>query len=70
MQNLKMEFPEVVGKAVAELSIYDDPALGREVLVRFNDGTHLSVCIGVKQAVDARYSHDDEPDSPIFIRQD
>lgn len=70
MHILKMEFPEVVGKAVAEFSIYDDPSVGREILVRFNDGTQLSVSIGVKQAVDPRYCNDDRPDLPIFIRHD
>jgi hypothetical protein len=70
MQSPKMEFPEVVGKAVAEFSVYDDPTSGREVLVRFNDGTQLSLLIGVKQIIDARYCNDDRPDLPIFIRQD
>lgn len=70
MEHAKMEFPEVVGKSVAELTVYDDPAYGREVLLVFTDGTQLSVCIGVKQTVDARYCRDDTPDSPIFTRAD
>ena len=41
---------------MAELTVYDDPAYGREVLLQFTDGTQLSVCIGIKQTVDARYS--------------
>jgi hypothetical protein len=70
MESPRMAFPEVVGKSVAELSVYDDATYGREVLVRFTDGTQLSVCIGVKQSVDARYSREDTPDEPIFARED
>ena len=69
MENTKLEFPEVVGKSISELSVYDDPVYGREVLVRLTDGTQLSVCVGVKQSVDARYCNEDRPDMPIFIRQ-
>lgn len=65
-----MEFPEVAGKAVAEVSVYDDALYGREVLLRFTDGTQLSICVGVSQSIDARYCHDDTPDRPMFIRQD
>jgi hypothetical protein len=32
--------------------------------------TQLSVCIGVKQAIDARYCREDTPDTPIFTRKD
>ena len=70
MENPRLAFPEVVGKSVAELSVYDDTTYGREVLVRFTDGTQLSVCVGVKQSVDARYCREDTPDQPIFMRED
>ena len=70
MENPKLEFPEVIGKSVAELSVYDDSLYGREVLVRFTDGTQLSISVGVKQSIDARYCNEDTPDCPIFIRQD
>ena len=69
MENTKLEFPEVVGKSISELSVYEDRMYGREVLVRFTDGTQLSVCVGVKQSVDARYCNEDTPDIPIFTRQ-
>ena len=69
MENTKLEFPEGVGKSISELSVYDDPVYGREVLVRLTDGTQLSVCVGVKQSVDARYCNEDTPDMPIFTRQ-
>ena len=70
MEESRMDFPEVVGKTVAELSVYDDPAYGREVLVHFTDETQLSICIGVKQTIDARYWRDGAPDRPLFTRQD
>ena len=69
MENAKIEFPEVVGKSVIELSILEDEPFGREFLVRFSDGTQLSVCVGVKQAIDARYCKEDTPDTPIFTRE-
>jgi hypothetical protein len=70
MENPKLEFPEVVGKSVAELSVYHDPLGGREVLMRFSDGTQLSVSVSVKQSIDARYCKEEYPDTPIFTRQD
>jgi hypothetical protein len=70
MQKAKVEFPEVVGKSVAELTVYDTPDFGREVLIRFTDATQLSVCIGVKQIVDARFCNEETPDRPVFIRTD
>ena len=33
----ELEFPEVVGKLVAELSVVEDSEFGKEVLVRFSD---------------------------------
>jgi len=65
-----MEFPEVVGKALAELSVLDDPEYGRELLVRFSDGTQLSIAVGVRQTIDARYCREEEPDKPIFVRRE
>jgi hypothetical protein len=34
MENATIEFPEVVGKSIAELSVYDDAMFGCEILVR------------------------------------
>ena len=65
----KLEFPEVVGKLVAELSVVKDPEFGREVLVRFSDGTQLSIAVGVRQVIDARYCNEERPDLPISHRQ-
>ena len=70
MDDARMEFPEVIGKVITEVSVYDDAVFGREVLVRFTDGTQLSIAIGVRQLVDARYCAEGTPDIPIFVRQD
>jgi hypothetical protein len=69
MSESKLEFPEVVGKSVAELSVIEDPEFGKEVLVRFADGTQLSIAVGVRQVIDARYCNEETPDMPISHRQ-
>ena len=69
MSESKLEFPEVVGKVVAELSVLEDPEFGKEVLVRFADGTQLSIAVGVRQVIDARYCNEEMPDLPISHRQ-
>ena len=69
MSDPKLEFPEVVGKFVAELSVYEDAEFGKEVLVRFTDGTQLSIAVGVRQVIDARYCNEETPDLPIFHRR-
>ena len=69
MSELKLEFPEVVGKSVAEVSVLDDPEFGKEVLMRFADGTQLSIAVGVRQTIDARYCNEETPDTPISHQQ-
>jgi hypothetical protein len=69
MTDTKLEFPEVTGKVVAELFVAEDPEFGKEVLVRFSDGTQLSIAVGVRQVIDARYCNEETPDLPICHRQ-
>jgi hypothetical protein len=69
MSESKMLFPEVVGKSVAEVSVLDDPEFGKEVLLRFSDGTQLSIVVGVQQTIDARYCNEETPDTPTSHRQ-
>ena len=69
MDERRMDFPEVAGKTLAELSIVEDIEFGREVLLRFTDDTQLSIAIGVKQVVDARYCKEDTPDVLLASRQ-
>ena len=66
----RIDFPEVAGKTVAELSVLNDPVSGREVLVEFTDQTQLSICVGMKQTVEARYTSDGIPEPPIFARRE
>jgi hypothetical protein len=68
MLEQKLDFPEVVGKSIAELAVTEDPEFGKEVLVRFSDGTQLSIAIGVRQTVDARYCNEETPDILISHR--
>ena len=69
MTAAKLVFPEVVGKLVFELCIVEDPEFGKEVLVRFADGTQLSIAVGMRQTIDARYCNEETPDLPISHRQ-
>jgi hypothetical protein len=69
MSEPRIDFPEVTGKQVSELFVHEDVEFGREVLVRFTDGTQLSIAIGVRQVVDARYCNEDTPDIPISHKQ-
>jgi hypothetical protein len=69
MSESKLEFPEVIGKSVAEVSVLDDPEFGKEVLLRFSDGTQLSIAVGVRQSIDARYCNEETPDTPITHRK-
>ena len=69
MTESKLKFPEVVGKSVAEVSVLDDPEFGKEILLRFSDGTQLSIAVGVRQSVDARYCDEEMPDVPMSHRK-
>jgi hypothetical protein len=69
MSESKLEFPEVVGKLVAELSVIEDPEFGKKVLVRFADGTQFSIAVSVLQVIDARFCDEETPDVPISHRQ-
>jgi hypothetical protein len=69
MSESKLEFPEVIGKLLAEVSVLDDPEFGKEILMRFSDGTQLSIAVGVRQSIDARYCNEETPDAPIFHRK-
>ncbi len=69
MTDARLEFPEVIGKQVAELFVVEDPEFGKEVLVRFSDGTQLSIAVGVRQVIDARYCNEETPDLPITHRE-
>lgn len=54
MKRPTFDFPEVKGKIIEELVVYDDPQSGREVLMRFADETMLSVVMETATAVAGR----------------
>lgn len=54
MKRPTFDFPEVKGKTIEELVVYDDPQNGREVLMRFADETMLSVVMETATAVAGR----------------
>jgi hypothetical protein len=54
---------------VTEVAVLDDPEFGKEILMRFSDGTQLSIAIGIRQTIDARYCNEETPDLTISHRQ-
>ena len=59
MPEANMSFPEVSGKRVSEVSVYEGADFSRDVLVRFSDGTQLSIAVGARQVIDARFCDED-----------
>lgn len=55
MTKRKLEMPDVSGKTVDTITLYDDPAYGRELTIRFVDQTELSVTVGVRQYAAVRH---------------
>lgn len=51
MKRPTFDFPEVKGKIIEELTVFDDPQNGREVLLKFSDDTLLSVVMETATAV-------------------
>ena len=39
-----------------------------EVLIRFRDGTQLSINVGARHIIDARLCIEETPDQPIAVR--
>ena len=54
MKHPTFDFPEIKGKTIEELFIFDDPSSGRELLLRFTDNTLLSVALETATAVAAK----------------
>ena len=59
MKRPTFDFPEVKGKTIEELVVFDDPQNGREVLMRFDDETMLSVVMETATAVAGRLYRND-----------
>jgi hypothetical protein len=55
MKRPAFDFPEVKGKTIEELLVYDDPQNGREIFLRFADETMLSVEMETATAVTGKF---------------
>jgi hypothetical protein len=59
MKRSTFDFPEVKGKTIEELVVFDDPQNGREVLLKFSDDTLLSVVMETATAVAGKLYRND-----------
>ena len=64
-----LSIPEVAGKTLVEACIYDVDPEGRELLLKFDDATQLSIEAGSDFAVDVLFCKDDVPDQPLFRKK-
>ncbi len=55
MKRPAFDFPEVKGKTIEEVLVYDDPQNGREIFLRFADETMLSVEMETATAVIGKF---------------
>lgn len=55
MTKERLEVPDVSGKTVESIALHDDPLSGRELTVRFTDGTELSVMVSCRQIAAVRH---------------
>jgi hypothetical protein len=59
MKRPTFDFPEVKGKTIEELMVFDDPQSGREIVLRFNDKTILSVVMETATTVAGKLYRND-----------
>jgi hypothetical protein len=59
MKRPTFDFPEIKGKTIEEMMVFDDPQSGREVLLRFNDKTMLSVVLETATTVAGKLYRND-----------
>ncbi len=52
MEEPRMDFPEVAGKTVAELSLHYDPTYGRDALQQFANNKQLSISVICRSEAD------------------
>jgi hypothetical protein len=58
MSETFMEYQEVTGKVVDHVRFYNNPSTVPEVLIRFMDGTSLSLKLNVGLKVEGEYYRD------------
>jgi hypothetical protein len=59
MKRPTFDFPEIKGKTIEEMMVFDDLQSGREVLLRFNDKTMLSVVMETATTVAGKLYRND-----------
>lgn len=69
MTKATLEVPDVSGKTVEIIALHDDPASGRELTVRFTDGTELSVMMSCRQMAAVR-RFDVKSDATLFAHDE
>lgn len=66
MQRPFLEFPEAAAKIIENLRVYSNPQSGREVHIKFVDGTAISIEIDMSSTVNGRYYRDDQGDIEVI----
>lgn len=61
-----LEMPEIAGKVVNTLRVYNDPPSGREVYLEFSDGTRLSIDLGVETRLCSKHFTDENGDLKVL----
>jgi hypothetical protein len=69
-QKTELTFQKSPGKHVFERFVQQDEELGREVCVRFTEGTQLSSAVGVRQIIGARYCNEETTNVSISHKQE
>jgi hypothetical protein len=70
MSETFMEYQEVTGKVVDHVRFYNNPSTAPEVLIRFMDGTSLSLKLSVGLNVEGEYYRDIQGEIETLRRYD
>jgi hypothetical protein len=62
-----IEFSEANGKIVQSLRVYDDPPSGREIHLKFSDGTAISIEIGIQSVVSGKHYRENQGDVEVLL---
>ncbi len=54
-----IECKDLAGKVVRAITLFEEGSDGPEVSIDFEDGSNFNACLGVKMALEARWTRDD-----------
>jgi len=54
-----IESKDLVGKVIRSVTIFEDGSGGTEVSIDFEDGSNFNACLGVKMALEAKWTRDE-----------